>query len=87
VSAVPTYVVKRGCDIPTCVAALAPTVESCGTAALSVGENLIKDFTCLSDAVGSVTTVPAGCGGCLGSAGDIVGDVGSSVESALGSIF
>jgi len=56
---------RRSCDIVGCVTALAPDVETCATAAISEGTDILGDFNCLTDAYSLVTDFPASCAGCF----------------------
>jgi len=56
---------KVSCNIAKCVAALAPTVVSCVSAAASEGSNLIADAGCLTSAADTALNFPSSCDQCL----------------------
>ncbi|KAF7974244.1 hypothetical protein HWV62_13136 [Athelia sp. TMB] len=66
-----------------CVAALAPTVVGCASAAAEEGVNPIADVSCLVGAVNIAVNLPASCDSCLEQFGI---DEPSAVSSALGAL-
>ncbi|KAJ7290047.1 hypothetical protein C8J57DRAFT_1705548 [Mycena rebaudengoi] len=89
VTAVPTHPVfsrQGSCDIIGCVSALAPTVVSCGTAAVSLGADIVADGGCLIDAAKIAINLPDSCSGCAEQLGvaDAVNQAAAAVEETAG---
>ncbi|KAG6914672.1 hypothetical protein DXG01_016032 [Tephrocybe rancida] len=73
---------RASCQIGACVAALAPTVVSCVSAAGQNGANALLDAACLAGAVNAAIALPASCDTCLDQIGsDIKGTVNAAVST------
>ncbi|KAF8065069.1 hypothetical protein FPV67DRAFT_1671356 [Lyophyllum atratum] len=61
----PHLLIRSGCDIKGCVAALAPTVVSCAAAAALAGADIAKDAACLANSANMIENHPPKCDQCL----------------------
>ncbi|KIM81174.1 hypothetical protein PILCRDRAFT_821616 [Piloderma croceum F 1598] len=83
---------RRGCEIAKCVAALAPSVVSCVSAAAQEGLDPISDAACLASAANSIVNFPPSCDQCAqefnvaGKVEDATNAVGSAASKAEGAV-